>query len=109
MLTTLKNRNIYLASKPVDFRLSMRGLAELIQGQNKTYIHDGSIYVFYNKNKNKLKCLFWDRNGFALYYKALEKTVFNICMQEGDKTALLTADELQTILDSGAPALRLEW
>ncbi len=78
MLMPYENRTIYIASKPVDFRLSIDGLSNFVQKEAKTHLHDGSIYVFYNNNKDKIKCLFWDRNGFVLYYKRLDKCKFKI-------------------------------
>jgi len=78
MLVPYENRQIFIASAPIDFRMSIDGLSHFIQKQKGTHIHDGSIYVFYNKNKDKIKCLFWDRNGFVLYYKRLDKCTFKI-------------------------------
>jgi len=97
MLTTLNKRKIYVASQPVDFRLSLNGLSTLIQQDKQTHIHDGSVYVFYNRAKDKLKCLFWDRNGFVLYYKRLDNTKFKFkLMSENVNT--ITADELEVIM-----------
>lgn len=78
MLLPYENKNIFISSEPIDFRLSIDGLSSFIQKENNTHLYDGSIYVFYNKNKNKIKCLFWDRNGFVLYYKRLDKCTFKI-------------------------------
>lgn len=76
MVLALRDKKIFLASEPVDFRMSIDGLSRLVQLNNKSYIHDGSIYVFYNRNKDKIKCLFWDKNGFVLYYKRLDNCKF---------------------------------
>lgn len=76
MLIPYENRNIYMAAKPVDFRMSIDGLSNFIQREKGAHIHDGSIYVFYNQHRDKIKCLFWDRNGFVLYYKRLDKCKF---------------------------------
>ena len=78
MLIPYENKKIYIASKPTDFRMSIDGLASFIQREKQAHLHDGSIYVFYNKHKDKIKCLFWDRNGFVLYYKRLDKCKFKI-------------------------------
>lgn len=76
MLIPYENCSIFMASKPVDFRMSIDGLSNFIQQQKGTHLHDGSIYVFYNSHRDKIKCLFWDRNGFVLYYKRLDKCKF---------------------------------
>jgi transposase len=78
MLIPYENRAVFIASKPMDLRLSIDGLSRFIQQKNETHIHDGSIYVFYNTNRDKIKCLFWDGNGFVLYYKRLDKCKFKV-------------------------------
>ncbi len=78
MLIPHENKKILIASEPVDFRLSIDGLSSFIQNQNSGHLYDGSIYVFYNKHRNKIKCLFWDRNGFVLYYKRLDQCTFKV-------------------------------
>jgi len=97
MLIPYENRTIYIASKPVDFRMSIDGLSNFVQKEAKTYLHDGSIYVFYNSNKDKIKCLFWDRNGFVLYYKRLDKCKFKI-KKMLHSIESITATELDILL-----------
>jgi len=105
MLVTLTNKKIYFASKPIDFRMSINSLSEMVQENKNTTIFDGSIYVFYNKHKDKIKCLFWDKNGFVLYYKKLMNTKFKIKLMNGDLNNI-TADELEYII-SGVEKKRL--
>lgn len=95
MLMKYEDKPIYLASIPVDFRLSIDGLAMLVEEQIGCMPHDGSIYVFYNNNMDKIKCLFWDRNGFVLYYKKLESTRFIL---NKAKTGMITHDDLTKLL-----------
>ena len=97
MLIPYENKQIFIASQPVDFRMSIDGLSNFIQNQNKSHLHDGSIYVFYNRHLDKIKCLFWDRNGFVLYYKRLDKCRFKIkkMLRAVEK---ITAEELEILL-----------
>jgi transposase len=104
MLMTLDNRKIFIASQPVDFRMSIDSLAKLISRDKNSYLHDGSIYVFYNFDKSKIKCLFWDRNGFVMYYKKLDNTKFMLTRMNNDLTNI-SAEELQVILAGYDPAL----
>jgi transposase len=97
MLIPYENKNIFIASKPVDFRMSIDGLSTFIQREKSAHLHDGSIYVFYNHNRDKIKCLFWDRNGFVLYYKRLDKCRFKIRdMMNSIET--ITAEDLEVLL-----------
>lgn len=97
MLIPYENRQIFIASQPIDFRMSIDGLSQFILKEKSSYLHDGSIYVFYNKHKNKIKCLFWDRNGFVLYYKRLDKCTFKL-KQMLHSIESITAEELEIIL-----------
>lgn len=76
MLRLAEGTAIYVATNPVDFRKAINGLAALVIEQFETPLNDGSVYVFYNAERNKVKCLFWDKNGFVLYHKRLERGKF---------------------------------
>lgn len=102
MLIPYENKAIYMASKPVDFRMSIDGLAGLIQRENHTHLHDGSIYVFYNQHKDKIKCLFWDRNGFVLYYKRLDKCRFRL-KEMMNSMESISAEDLEILLSGFEP------
>ena len=102
MLIPYENRTICIASQPVDFRMSIDGLSTFIQRECRTHLHDGSIYVFYNSHRDKIKCLFWDRNGFVLYYKRLDKCRFHI-KKMLHKVEKITANELEILLSGFEP------
>jgi len=102
MLIPYESKQIFIASKPVDFRMSIDGLSNFIQREVRSNLHDGSIYVFYNKHRDKIKCLFWDRNGFVLYYKRLDKCTFKVkkMLHEVEN---ITASELEVLLSGFEP------
>jgi len=102
MLIPYENKQIFIASKPIDFRMSIDGLSNFIQREVKSHIHDGSIYVFYNKHLDKIKCLFWDRNGFVLYYKRLDKCRFKL-KRMFKEIENITAEELEILLSGFDP------
>ena len=56
MLIPYENKQIFIASQPADFRMSIDGLSRFVQREVGAHIHDGSIYVFYNKHRDKIKC-----------------------------------------------------
>ncbi len=57
----------------------------------------GSLYVFRNRQCNKIKCLFWEDNGFVLYYKALESEKFH-WPNDDDTLMTLTGEQLNWLL-----------
>lgn len=102
MLIPYENKMIFIAGSPVDFRMSIDGLSDFVQKELHSHLHDGSIYVFYNKNMDKIKCLFWDQNGFVLYYKRLDKCRFKVkkMMKAVEK---INASDLEILLSGFEP------
>ncbi|MEZ8579182.1 IS66 family insertion sequence element accessory protein TnpB [Vibrio splendidus] len=68
---------IYLYRDFVDFRKSINGLAAIIEGETELSLHTGALFLFTNKQRDKIKVLYWDETGFALWYKRLEITSIN--------------------------------
>ena len=67
---------IYLYRAPIDFRKQVNGLAALIEQELGHNPFTGALYAFTNRQRNKIKCLMWEDNGFVLYYKALAEEKF---------------------------------
>ncbi|MEO3684501.1 IS66 family insertion sequence element accessory protein TnpB [Shewanella vesiculosa] len=67
---------VYLHRTPVDYRKSINGLAIIVEQQLSLQATDGCVFVFCNKGRDKLKILYWDNTGFALWYKRLEQDKF---------------------------------
>jgi len=63
---------IYVACGATDLRKSVDGLAHIIKQDFEMDPFENYLYMFCNKNRNRLKCLWWDRNGFWLCYKRLD-------------------------------------
>jgi len=63
---------IYLAIGATDLRKAVDGLALMIKQDFQMDPFGNYIYLFCNKNRNRLKGLYWDKNGFVLYYKRLD-------------------------------------
>ena len=59
-------------------RKGINGLVIMIADSLLLNPSDGSIYIFYNRSYNKLKLIYWDSNGFCLFYKILEREKFKI-------------------------------
>lgn len=67
---------IFLYRDPIDFRKSYRGIGAIIELELGHDPFSGSLYVFINRAHTKIKCLFWETNGFVLYYKSLSEEKF---------------------------------
>jgi transposase len=77
MLSLPPSTKIFLCSKFVDMRLSFDALSGLVHthfGQNPLC---GHLFVFFSKRRDRMKILFWDIDGFVLYYKRLESGTFS--------------------------------
>lgn len=70
------NTRVYLHERPTDMRKSFTGLCALVQQVLKEDPLSGSLFVFINRRGNYLKALYWDRTGFCLWAKRLERGVF---------------------------------
>ncbi len=69
---------IYFATELVDMRNGIDGLRALVESALKKDPYGGHLFVFIGKAKDKAKILFWDRNGFVLYMKRLERGRFQL-------------------------------
>lgn len=85
--------------KVVDMRKGYYGLSGLVRNEMKHDVLSGDVFVFMNKRYNKIKLLQWDKDGFALYEKHLEKGTFERPANgHGNNDILLTYIQLQHIL-----------
>jgi transposase len=89
---------IYLYRDPVDFRKSYRGLAAIVEQELGHNPFDGGLYAFTNRQRNKIKLLMWEDNGFVLYYKALAEEKFRWPRPE-DEVMPLTGEQINWLLD----------
>ncbi len=89
--------NIYVSLSPVDMRKSINGLAALVLSAFQKQPTTGHLFVFYNQAKDKVKILHWDKNGFGLYYKRLEKGRF--CFKKTNASVIeLSLEQLNWLL-----------
>ena len=90
---------IYLCLEPTDMRKSFDTLAALVREQLQGDPLSGTWFVFRGKQGNRLKILYWDRDGYALWHKRLEQGTFEFPKVIGDAAGIsITATELSLIL-----------
>ena len=69
---------IYLYRCPCDMRKSFDGLCGVVRSELGADPLSGSLFVFLNRRRNMVKLLYWDRDGFAIWYKRLERGSFTL-------------------------------
>jgi len=90
---------VFLHRLPVDFRKSIDGLSAIVELEMQHSPFSKQLYVFINKRRNRLKILFWEDNGFCLYYKRLEQKQFHWPRHLEDEVVTLTGQQLNWLLD----------
>ena len=90
---------IHLSIGYTDLRLGIDGYAKIVQDRFKLNCFDNAIFLFCNKQRNKIKILYWDKNGFWLLYKRLENGHFKWIRDNEKECVLLTKQQLNWLLD----------
>lgn len=99
MLHLSTNQHYYFYNQIVDMRKGCYGLCGLVQNEMKKNILLGDVFVFLGRRRNQIKLLQWDRDGFALYEKRLEKGRFDQpSVTQNGADILLTHLQLQHLL-----------
>lgn len=99
MLSTTEGAKVYLACGSTDLRKSIDGLAALVSQVLGADLFSNSLFVFCNRDHDKLKILYWDHNGFWLYYRRLERGRFRWPKHATDPTLPISRRQLQWLLD----------
>ena len=91
---------VYLCRDPVDFRKQINGLSALVEQELEQPLFDDALFVFTNRARDKLKVLYWHRNGFCLWQKRLEKHRFAWPLaQDIETTFQMTSRELEWLIE----------
>ena len=89
---------IYVCIEPVDFRKQINGLAALVQDELELDPFSAMLFAFTNKRRDRVRILVWERNGFVLWLKRLERQRFH--WPRGDAAVMsLNGQELNWLLD----------
>jgi transposase len=97
MLNRAAVDRVYLACGSTDLRKSIDGLAAIVQERFELNPFSSALFVFCNRQRNKLKILHWEHNGFWLYYRRLERGRFQWPVQ--GTTVTIGKRELGWLLD----------
>jgi transposase len=90
---------VYLCLTACDMRKSFDSLASLVRSQMELDPLGGHLYVFWSRRKDRVKILYWDRDGFAVWAKRLEEGTYTLPFCEsGEVRREITAQELAALL-----------
>lgn len=101
MLRTPDTTRIFLCTQDTDMRKSFDSLRGIIRSAMHLDPLSGALFVFKNKRGDRIKCIYWDDNGFAMWYKVLQRGTFQFPNLQNYSTAGLEIDAstMRLILD----------
>lgn len=101
MLTLPSSVRIYVAAEAVDLRRGFDGLAAATRSLIREDPLNGHLFVFLNRRRNRIKLLVWDRTGYLLLYKRLERGTFHLATEPavGHRHVEVDAGELGLMLE----------
>lgn len=82
MLSILSQMKLYVCQETVDIRKSFEGLSYLTKEVLKQDPLSGHLFIFFNRVRDKMKVLYWDKSGYAIWYKELQRGTFEKLSKE---------------------------
>jgi len=76
MISIAGNARIYYCKDPINMHMSFEGLSTLVESIFKQDLTSGTYFVFINRERDRIKVLYWDLDGLVIWYKRLEKGTF---------------------------------
>jgi transposase len=87
---------VYLYTEPCDMRRGFDVLAQMAEAHESRKVSSGGLYVFFSRGKDRAKILYWDKDGYALWYKRLETGTFRVSSEH--VTEEITGVDLSLLL-----------
>lgn len=100
MLAISANARIFFFQQPIDMRKGIEGLSSFVENLFTGELTSGAYFVFINRTKDKMKVLYWDNDGFAIWWKRLEKGSFRLL---GIDKALIDRKDFFMLLEGITP------
>ena len=99
MISLTANTRIFVASGPTDMRKGFDGLCGLITSVIEQDPLAGSLFLFVNRRRDRMKILYWDGDGLAIWYKRLEQGTFQMpAVSDGQVGIEMRSEELMMLL-----------
>lgn len=94
MIGLTSHHKYYLYDQICDMRKGFDGLSGIVRNEMHRSPIDGSVYLFVNRRRDRMKMLVWESGGFMLYYKRLEHGTFEIPMSQSNGALYLKWETL---------------
>lgn len=108
MISIAPGARLLLYTRPADMRKSFDGLSGIVRAELGREPDDGSLFLFINRRRDRIKVLYWDTDGFALWYKRLESGTLEVVPSTaGEPVVTMDAAQLSMLL-SGVPLSRVK-
>lgn len=98
MLMLPPSTRVFLATEPADMRCGFDALSARVQSSLAGDVFSGHLFVFRNRRSDRVKILWWDRGGFAIFYKRLERSCFHF-PERREPRVEMEAAELALLLE----------
>lgn len=98
MLKLRPGIQIYVSITPIDMRKSIDSLSALVLQDFNDDPLSGHLFLFFNRCRDKVKLIYWDRNGYVLHYKRMEKHRFVVPSFTGQTQLVITETQLNGLL-----------
>lgn len=99
MLSFPPGLQVFMAVEPIDMRKSFDGLSAAVQTVFDRNVLDGHLFLFLNRRRDLVKCLWWDRDGLAIWAKRLERGSYEVPRHDAETKQLrLEATQLALLL-----------
>jgi transposase len=99
MLSFRPGVRIFISTEPTDMRKGFDGLSAIVEHEWDASPLSGDLFVFSNRRQTLLKLLYWDTDGYAIWYKRLERGTFRIPPPTAEGRIELTTAKLAMILE----------
>jgi transposase len=103
MIPVTGGTRMYLYRGPADMRKGFDGLSGMVEEHFSQSLFSGSLFIFLNRRRDRVKILYWDSGGLALWYKRLERGTFQMPTGKEGEAVELSSAELSMLLEGITP------
>jgi len=103
MIPVTGGTRMYLYRGRADMRKGFDGLSGMVEEHFTESLFSGSLFIFLNRRRDRVKILYWDHGGLALWYKRLERGTFQMPAGKDGEAVELSSAELSMLLEGITP------